>query len=173
MCFKEIAVFCLNIYSKFLNFGFSKSLLFQKSSVLKSSYILRRSQNFAMFPLSTVITDKSKVEMSQNFVAFSEYMYELLSAFRSFFGKSYGSTILFWDLLILLACSSNIAFLVFCIFGYDWKISEHLFFENHEKKPPNFLHINFFLAGLGNFKPLVSLHHTQLIFKCLVFCLFS
>ena len=45
--------------------------------MLLSSYILRRPQNFAKSPpyfCLHVDTDASKVQISQNFVAFSEYM---------------------------------------------------------------------------------------------------
>ena len=80
---------------------FKVNLLFQKSSVLKSSYILRRSQNLAMFPLSTVITDKSKVEISQNFAAFSEYM-----SFTS--GKHF--LIIFLGRILQKSCFANFKF---------------------------------------------------------------
>ena len=78
-CKDALIIIVVSTYNVFQMFSFPRLCLWGKMSIfVKYIYILRRPQNFGKSPhyilLSYVLPVQSKVKISQNFVAFSEYM---------------------------------------------------------------------------------------------------
>ena len=75
--------------------------------------------------MTTVHTVKSKVEISQNFVAFSEYMNFTIvqRACHQYFFSWFNNLILdlFWHVLLSYLC-------IFISYAFNWLISLHIFF---------------------------------------------